>query len=153
MELSPKEYQITGILRQNIPFLWEEIWPLLRPAVEREGQLGEPDLRRNLAAGDMVLWVVVKKDEGINAALVTTFINYPLKTLCVIAYCGGKDVEAWVDEYLAIMEPWAIMNGAQEIRLAGRLGWERVLSKRGYCKNNVVLSKQVTESCYADYLH
>lgn len=153
MELSPDKYQITGIINNNVPLLWDKVWPLINEAVARSGEYDERAVQWELVEGRMQLWVVVRDDEEMIAALVSRFEEYPLKIVCQLVFCGGEEVKAWAAKFLEIFEPWALHNGAQEIRLGGRFGWERVLSEHGYTRDSILLSKKVSERCITDYFH
>lgn len=75
----------------------------------------------------------------INAAIITTFTQYPLKLVCdVIAYAGEAKNYYWFNE---VLDNWALDNGAEEIRGFGDAGSARLARHHGYVEVYRVFKK------------
>ena len=61
------------------------------------------------------------------------------KRYCLLLALGGEALSSWF-QYLPIVEDWAKDEGAEEVRVYGRLGWKRLT---GYDIDYVKLVKKL----------
>ncbi|MBB5074429.1 hypothetical protein HNQ69_001571 [Bartonella callosciuri] len=114
------------------PYL-EEILAAFRRYVERfKHEMTLQELIEAICSGKKQLWLILDDDERFLAA-VTTQLQYTAlgKKRALICECSGKGVLDLVDN-LKFAEDWARENGAHEMEILGRLGWQRALNKQGY---------------------
>jgi len=97
---------------------------LLQPALDVHGTHTMDDIAREVDAGTMQLWV------GDGAALVTEEYNSPCKKNLHIALGGGElnAVLLLADEVIETARNYNYSG----VSICGRLGWKRVLEKRGW---------------------
>ena len=122
---------------------WEEVAPLLKPAVDRSGgRFLIEDVYHLLRNGKCQLWVIF--EEGVIVACCTTsFTEYPQKRMLTGQFLGGKHLSYWATKLDHVLESWGRDNGCAGIELTGRRGWVRVLKKLGWD-----LSFYITEKSY-----
>ena len=111
---------------QGIADAMTEAAPLLIPAINRSG--GRTDIYHvaaTLLVGGKQLWISRRGDK-MDAALVGMFVNYPLKRVYALEFCGGAGVKNW-RHFEPEIGAWAKANGATELVSYFRKGWFRVL--------------------------
>lgn len=118
---------------------WHLALPFVQRALAYQSDHDENSVYRNLVIGDMQLWLV-HEPGAVKAAVVTRFLQYPLRKVCLIFGLGGDDMEQWIDLLPAVLEPWAKAQGCTHIELRGRAGWERML---GWHREAIVLRKEL----------
>jgi hypothetical protein len=75
----------------------------------------------------MVLWVDGPSLDASQAALVTSWCDYPAGRIGFVLFAGGCDAKAWADDADKTLCDWARAMGCKELRLIGRKGWGRLL--------------------------
>lgn len=122
---------------------WEEVAPLLQPAIDRSGgRFLIQDVYHLIRTGDNHLWVMFE-DGIIVACCTTTFTQYPRKRMLTGQFLGGKKLSQWAYNLDIVLEKWGRDNGCDGIELTGRRGWVRVLDKLGWS-----LTYYITEKNY-----
>lgn len=111
---------------------WPAIHVLLEPALEFAATSAE-EVIDGLLDGRFDLWV--KRNHGLPSAvcLTETFPEHIDGFLV-----AGEDVENWLDELIATV---TAAVGITRIRINGRLGWQRVLGKRGFRARSVIMER------------
>ncbi|EJF77789.1 Uncharacterised protein [Candidatus Bartonella washoeensis] len=125
------------------PYL-EEIVAAFSQYVERfKHELTLQELLEEICSGKKQLWLLLDDDDQFLAA-VTTQLQYTAlgKKRALICDCCGKGCVDLVD-HLQFVEEWARENGACEIEILGRLGWQRSLKKQGYGIDMVYFRKDL----------
>lgn len=115
---------------------------LLDRVLSREGDVAVTDVYREVAIGNMQLWVV-ERDGEVIATVVTKLVTRPLRKVAQILYLAGVDngnMPSWL-HHLSSIEAWALAEGATRIEVVGRKGWKRVLS--GYRMDAAVFRKDL----------
>lgn len=112
---------------------------LLDRVLSREGDVAVTDVFREVAVGNMQLWVV-EQDGEVIAACVTKLVIRPLRKVCQILYVAGDNIGHWL-HHVSTLERWAAAEGATRIEVMGRKGWKRVLS--GYRMDAAVFRKDL----------
>lgn len=111
-------------------FELDDYWPIAKPLILKG--LG-PDFTieqvyDGIKDGSMQLWMYEDR-----AALVT-IIRTTTEKECLLLACGGNGMSLWL-KYLPALEAWAKDQGAIEMVIYGRKGWEKVLNYDiEYCK-------------------
>lgn len=118
--------------------IWLRVEPLLRPAMERCGEMPLADLYGTLVSGRFRLWLAV--GEHIEAAAVTEIAETTAgRVLCIVAV-GGRDRSRWV-HMRAQLEQHGRQAGCVISRIYGRCGWARVMPD--YRIARLVLEKEL----------
>lgn len=134
---------LRGIRREEVRQWWPKSWPMLKPAVDMIGQHTPLSVLSALEDGDFQLWAVLDDDGNMHAAVVTEIAEWPGTKECTSRYCGGDDVDEWVD-LIAEIEAWAKHNGCTRSYVMGRRGWTKKL--HGYRESAVVLMKDLCDA-------
>jgi len=119
-----KQVRCTGVLPENIGFVWLDAVPFLEKA------LGEGETIRDVAvrlcAGSAQLWIAADADK-MHAACVTEIVNRGERRYCNIWLAGGSGLNNWLS-YLPTVEAWAKSNKCHAMLIEkARLGWTRIL--------------------------
>ena len=104
----------------DVASLWPRVSGCLTKALERQREWGLADIREQLLAQRMQLWVVPW-----TLAVVTQIQTYPGTRLCMLVLCGGEELARHKGD-LGEIERWAKALGCEEMRLMGRRGWGRI---------------------------
>lgn len=108
----------------------QELADMLVPAfVRAAGEIDVWSALKLCALGEMQCFVG-EVNSTVNAAMITAFTKYPLKTVCdVVAYAGRARDFYWFNQTL---EDWALRNGACEMRGYGTEKTMRLARRHGY---------------------
>ena len=117
----------------------EEIQDLLERVEDRHVMV--KDMEAHVRSGEWLLWLVTDEAQVIHALAITTFVYYPRLTAFRIIFTAG-DNEDWANR-MGELETFAAANGAAEVEVLGRKGWERVLKARGFEFQNITLTKRI----------
>jgi hypothetical protein len=120
---------VTPVASPLIPAHWPRIWSLLQPAVERGGEHTERSVLTALLHGGMVLWVDGTDIAQAQAAIVTSWCDYPAGRIGFVQFAGGSAAKAWTGKAAETFCVWAQSMGCKELRLIGRKGWGRLLGQ------------------------
>lgn len=104
----------------DVATLWPRAAGCLQKALARQTEWELDDIREQLLAQRMQLWVVPW-----TLAVVTQIQTYPGVRLCMLVLCGGEHLQAYKAD-LGAIEAWAKALGCDEMRVQGRRGWGRV---------------------------
>jgi hypothetical protein len=119
-------------------FPWKRVKDSIQRALDRGSIYTLKDIYDGISKSEMQLWVWE------SSALVTAIqTDKGGKTFCLLLVLGGKDMSTWF-QYLPIVEDWAKDQGAEEMRVYGRIGWARLT---GY---DIEYTKMVKSLCPAD---
>ncbi len=134
----------TAISLRDLHRVWQDLWPLLEPAVKRSpdygaGDRAEPDacpepaewVLARLLARDAQLWAIHEKSGPI-AAVVTMVQQREDGRHCLLWLIGGSRARDWADDFLARVETWARTLGCVALWGVGRVGWKRIVEPRGF---------------------
>lgn len=112
----------------------DEIWvrfgvgEMFRAHEEKSGGHWTADwLFSSIKAGEQDLWVIVRGNEEIVAALVTDITPYRngLRT-CMVTIIVGSEPRSWIG-LRTELEDWARNRGCDKIEMIGRIGWKRII--------------------------
>jgi hypothetical protein len=128
-----------------------EVWPQVRPLIQRAMQRGDLSSLRAVEdavlAGDALLWLAISHEDGreVCAAAVTELAQTEWRKVCVIVACGAATpsragMRRWLG-LIAGIEDYAQAEGCSATRIIGRQGWARMLT--AYRPKRVVLEKEL----------
>lgn len=121
-----------------IPAVWDDVAPLLKPAVElAAGRHSLASTFDQLRSGHMQLFVAVQ-DDAARAAAVTQVLEYPSANWLVVLFCAGKGLPDWGRDGIEAIEDWARRCGCSGVEIVGRAGWAMAL---GYQKSASIIQK------------
>jgi hypothetical protein len=110
-----------------------------RALAHGDGNYALEDVLALVSSGEAQLWVSLDQD-GIEAACVTTIVDYPRRKACLILFLGGTRLKHWL-EFEAVIAAWAKAQGCDCLEGYGREGWTKVL--KDWRKTHVVIRKDI----------
>jgi hypothetical protein len=125
--------EIKPIHSKDIDLYWDNVKPLIQKAVDLEHGCYDIDhVYSYLKSGEKSLWIIFV-DKQIKAAVTTRIEEYPtgLK-VCVIDYAGGEGFKEYWENFTNLIEPLYKSLGCGMMTIAGRRGWERFHTDKGY---------------------
>ena len=136
---------ISGIPSDRIDEVWVECEPYIEMGNGKSrDEMSVMDIYARLSEARMQLWLVHNDDKEIVSVLTTEVIEYPRKTTCRIVTLGGERLDVWVEDYLEIIESWALEQGCVAMETICRKGFIKKLEKFGYENAYTVLVKELT---------
>lgn len=138
--------EIRPILINDVDLYWPEVSPLIEKALEYGMAKYEwtiDGILDVLYKGEKSLWVIFK-DNNIIAAVITSVIDYTYtgKRAASIDFAGGSDFSSW-SMFTDYIEPIYKNIGCDIITIAGRLGWLRLHTDKGYKSIYHVIGKSL----------
>lgn len=136
VEIHPIPYHL-------IPDMWKTSKPMIERSVrETDGEYSIAHIYTSLLEKKRNLWVVFKN--GLPIASITTRIDeYPTGLrVGVIDYAGGESFEDW-DMFSEYVSDFFRLQGCKKIEIAGRAGWERLHTAKGFKRKYTVLRKDL----------
>lgn len=125
--------KIEPVVAENVGLIWHQCKPHFLKALEHTlGELSVDDIRQSIETGERALFVIYRGHRLI--AAVTTRVNfYPSTGVknVTIDYAGGEDFQAW-SEFTDYIEPLYKSMECDNILIAGRLGWLRLHTDKGF---------------------
>jgi len=130
-----------------VPAVLEQLWDGVVPLFEKGKEYWEvfmslEDIYRLIATGHYDLWLIMD-DSDVLIVLLTELIQYPSVRVLRSLYVGGSDIDRAL-EALDQLELWARRSGVTRCEFSGRAGWEKKLRSRGYRRESVLLTKNLT---------
>ena len=132
-----------------VDIVWPHVKDLLQLSVDRNlGEFTIEDVEKWLRGGQMDLWVIGNKEDGIILAGTTEFVDYPReRRLRVVLGSSKKNtMDSWL-KYCwhedSELIRFARDNNVKRFEILARDGWIRVLSKEGFKKYCTVLTREV----------
>ncbi len=134
MSISHLKVSCKGYQADQIDSVWGVAKPLIQKALDRGSNYTIDEIHEGLLSNEMQLFMWMDK-----AALVTAIQTKRGKTFCLLLTLGGDSMSLWFEQ-LPFLEDWAKGQGAEEMRIYGRLGWARLT---GYDIEYVKMVKQL----------
>ena len=136
---------VSGIPSSKIADVWEMCKEYIEMGNNKsQEEMDVEDIYEKLLTTDMQLWVVFNEKQEIQSVLTTEIVLYPKKKTCRIVTLGGKEMDVWVEQFLNILEEWAIEKECEAIETACRKGFIKKLEKFGYEHAYTILGKELT---------
>lgn len=138
--------EIRPILIDDISTYWPEVAPLIEKSLEYGMARYEwtiDGILDVLYKGEKSLWVVFKNG-NIIAAVITSMTHYTYtdKYAASIDFAGGSDFSSW-SMFTDYIEPVYKALNCDIITIAGRLGWLRLHTDKGYKSIYHVIGKSL----------
>lgn len=115
----------------DTPRAWPHLLPLVRDALEAgDGEYAEVDVFNLLERGIWHAFATIEEREVTNLAVVEV-LAYPRKRVLFVHLGAGRDAPAAVTAMWPYIREFAEAHGCTLVRLFGRRGWSRVLSRTG----------------------
>lgn len=143
VEPGSNSVKVTQIARSALPFIWTDLrqFLLAHPRGWSEFTTIEA-LHQTALAGSLQFWVLAARAE-----LKLVAIGYgelhPIRSTYHIVWCGGTEFRRYGLWGVRAVEQWAQLHGFQELSLAGRKGWSRLLESSGFRQKHVLLTKSI----------
>jgi len=116
------------------------------PHIERGLRHGEGDtitaefIRLSLLAGEMQAWAISEKGcDGILAVLVFRILCDERGRRLYVVMLAGVRMAEWVEEVEQMLIDYKDIIGARCIRASCRVGLARILGKRGWTRQSVIM--------------
>jgi len=124
--------EISLVPAEYVDTCWDKIENYIKNAAEYTyGRFSAEDLYRLVKADEHQLWVAFDGTD-FKSAVITNIVNYPqCKSLCM-GFCGGQEVDEWIEPMLTTLKRYAKDVGCDSIEAFGRPGWAKILKKFGY---------------------
>ena len=112
---------------EDVPYLWGDVGPMIAKVTEQtEGEFEPDDYLDNLTNGYMQLWLVTE-GKKIIISMITQIILYPQKNVLRVIALAGKNFKEVHDNFIDVLETFAIKSGCSSLELWGRKGWKKML--------------------------
>lgn len=132
---------VVPVPASRVAEFWPTISKLIQPAIDRSGGRCTAGQILDLAQGDKAtVWLMVDREtKKIEAAAVSEMRSYPTTPRLHVMLVGGTRMNEWLSDIVAQLKAFGKHNGAKQIEVYGRTGWERELKKVGFVKRRVCL--------------
>ena len=128
---------------EDVPYIWDDVGPMINRVTEHsEGELETDDFLEHLMSGGMQLWIATE-DKEIIMSMVTQVIAYPQKRILRIIAIAGKNFREGHDNFINMVEAFAIKRQCSSLELWGRKGWKKMLPE--WNSNYIVFTKDLKE--------
>jgi hypothetical protein len=135
---------ISGISNDRIDDVWDTVKSFIEMGNTKSRQeMNIDDIYEKLINRDMQLWVLENEEAEILSVLTTEIVLYPRMQTCRIVTLGGKGMDDWAEEFLAVLEEWAIKNDCVAMETGCRKGFIKKLKKFGYEHTYTILTKEL----------
>ena len=135
---------VSGIPSSKVNDVWDRCKKFIEMGNNKSQQeMNVDDIYEKLLTTDMQLWMVFSEDAEIVSVLTTEVVLYPRMKTCRIVTLGGKDMDDWVEQFLEVLEEWALDNNCVAMETACRKGFIKKLEKYGYEYTYTILTKKL----------
>lgn len=146
LQAVPDERVITIVPPEAVPMEWEEVYEILKPAVDRSGgRWSMTALLGALCRGERNLWII-KEGGKIVGAATSQFAQYPMKIVLSVQFLGGKGFDEWGDEFIETLEHFARDSRCSGVEAAARFGFWPTLKRRDWSRDSCFYDIQFGDS-------
>jgi hypothetical protein len=136
-------YEVSLVPTNEITKVWNRIEPLVDKVIPYTyGRMLTVDVLHSLITNQYHLWIIYKDDEEIEAIAITEFMKYPRKTVLLINFISGDNLDKWIKELDKTLVKFSKESGCDFLEACGRAGWERKVTKLGWIKKFTIVEKQ-----------
>ena len=136
-------YEVSLVPTNEITKVWDRIEPLVDKVIPYTyGRMLTVDVLHSLITNQYHLWIIYKDDEEIEAIAITEFMKYPRKTVLLINFISGDNLDDWIKELDKTLVKFSKESGCDFLEACGRAGWERKVTKLGWIKKFTIVEKQ-----------
>jgi hypothetical protein len=138
---------VAPVPKEYFHLVWDEAKEHLRRFEKRaKGRCTVDDIGKRILSGEQQLWIILNDDKEIIGSIVTQVWDYPRKKVAEIVACGGdssNELNEYIFQSMSVIEDFALENYCDVIRIEGRKGWLKPLSKMGFEQSAVLLEKEI----------
>ena len=138
---------LAPVPKQYFHLVWDEAKEHLRRFEKRaRGRCTVDDIGKMILLGEQQLWIVLDEDQKIIGSVVTQVWEYPRKKVTEIVACGGNsdnELYEYIFQSMSVLEDFALENDCDVLKIEGRKGWLRPLSKLGFEQTAILLEKEI----------
>ena len=136
-------YQVSLVPVSEITKIWKKIEPLVDKVIPYTyGRMLTVDVLHSLIINHYHLWIIYKEKDEIEAIAITEFMKYPRKTVLLINFISGDNLDDWVKELDKVLVNFSKKSGCDFLEACGRSGWERKVKHIGWQKRFTIVEKQ-----------
>lgn len=135
---------ISGVPREYIPGVWEQVVPFVEDAMEhnKEG-LHVGDILTALERQEMQLWVAIVAGDILGCA-VTAIEVFGSVTQCRYVVVAGKNSVLWWTDYASdVVETWAASRGCTKVIAFCRPGMRKRAAAFGFVHLYEIIGKDL----------
>lgn len=136
-------YEVSLVPTNEITKVWDRIEPLVDKVIPYTyGRMLTVDVLHSLITNQYHLWIIYKDEKEIEAIAITEFMKYPRKTVLLINFISGDNLDDWIKELDKTLVKFSKESGCDFLEACGRAGWERKVTKLGWIKKFTIVEKQ-----------
>lgn len=125
--------EISMVPAQYADTCWDKVEKFAEKAAKYTyGRFTVDDIYDCVTEQDYQMWVAYDAQKAFKALVVTRIENYPKRKLLAMHFCGGEDMDLWIELMLDMLKKFGKESGCDGIECTGRLGWDKVLKNDGY---------------------
>lgn len=133
----------TLIRSEDAIHIWDKVAPMLSEVTKHsEGELDVDDFFDYISSGHMDLWIAIE-DSKIIMSMVTQVVKYPQKQILRVIAISGERFKETHDNFIDMVESFAIRIGCSALELWGRKGWKKLLPD--WKDSYIVYTKELKE--------
>ena len=92
-------YEVSLVPTNEITKVWDRIEPLVDKVIPYTyGRMLTVDVLHSLITNQYHLWIIYKDEKEIEAIAITEFMKYPRKTVLLINFISGDNLDDWIKE-------------------------------------------------------
>ncbi|HHA19841.1 MAG TPA: hypothetical protein ENK70_09060 [Methylophaga sp.] len=137
-------HELTAVPVTLVPFLWEEVTPILQRVVDiSDGDISNSTVKRRILTGTSLLITVTEKESGKMVAIFTTEIRTmdTGKRVLYAPIIAGDEMKGWLEDMCQFLHKMAIREQCSQVRgISARKGWIRALKKHGLIEGTTTVS-------------
>ena len=140
-------YEVSLVPTNEITKVWDRIEPLVDKVIPYTyGRMLTVDVLHSLITNQYHLWIIYKDDKDkwdgeVEAIAITEFMKYPRKTVLLINFISGDNLDDWVKELDKVLIKFSKESGCDFLEACGRTGWERKVKKIGWQKKFTIVER------------
>ena len=136
-------YEVSLVPTNEITKVWDRIEPLVDKVIPYTyGRMLTVDVLHSLITNQYHLWIIYKDEKEIEAIAITEFMKYPRKTVLLINFISGDNLDDWIKKLDKTLVKFSKESGCDFLEACGRAGWERKVTKLGWIKKFTIVEKQ-----------
>ena len=120
---------------------WHIVRDDIQRALDHNGRMSVDQLYELIESRDAQLWVCY--DNKIRAVATTEIVKYPSMKVVRSITLTGENMDDWLDVFIDTVSAWAKELGCEGIETGGRMGWKKVLQKRGFENPQIFMTKKL----------
>lgn len=125
--------EISMVPSEYIDTCWDKIEGYFDKAAKYTyGRYSSADIYDCILNKGYQLWVAYNEDGVFKAAVATSVMDYPQKKMLSMQFCGGEELEDWIDPMISILKRFAKDAECEGLESTARPGWAKIFKNDGY---------------------